>query len=58
MHTPMPAVAAVVDEPPDARARIRGRQAVQVAPAADDVVAPFELPDLASIDAVRGEVVV
>src|SRR5205823_3990568 len=50
-------VPAVLDEPLDAGARLGSRHAVQVAAVADDVRTLLQLPDLASVDAVRDEIV-
>jgi hypothetical protein len=54
----MAAMPVALDEPFHAGERLGTRHAVQVAPVADDVIAVFQFPDLASVDAVRDEVVV
>jgi hypothetical protein len=54
----MAAMPAVLDEPSHAVERLGTRHAMQIAPVADDVFACFQFPDLASIDALRDEVVV
>jgi hypothetical protein len=54
----MPGVPAVVDEPIHARARVRSRHAVQVAPISDGVLSALQLSDLTAVDAMRGEVLV
>jgi hypothetical protein len=53
----MAAMPAVLDEASHAGERVVSRHAVQVAPVADDVLALFQFPDLATIDAVRDEIV-
>jgi hypothetical protein len=51
-------VTAVLDEPSDAHAGLGSRHPVQVAPVSDGVLAALQLPDLAPVDAMRGEVLV
>jgi hypothetical protein len=51
----MPAVAAVFDEPLDARARVRGRHAVQIAPVSDGILSSLQFPDRSPVNAGRGE---
>jgi hypothetical protein len=53
----MTAVPAVLDKPPHVGERGISRHAVQVAAAADNVLASFELPNLPPIDAVRDEII-
>lgn len=55
---PMPMMTAILDEPVHARARVRRRHAVQIAPVCGDVLSSLQLPDLSPINAWRSEALV